>query len=103
MQAYRTGPWTTAAECVTWVGTVDGLGVEDVLSLLRVLTDGEMRGDELLHPPRSVAFGRRAAGVRDRALLPHYLAALRIPDKFIRANIGPLLPQVTVVSDHPLI
>ena len=61
-----------------------------------------MRADELLHPRRCVAFGRLAAGVRDRALLPHYLAAVRIPDKFIRANVGPLIPQVTVVSDHPL-
>ncbi len=77
--------------------------MEDVVTLLRAITDREMRADELLHPRRCVAFGRLAAGVRDRALLPHYLAALRIPDKFIRANIEPLLPQVAVVSDHPLI
>ena len=103
MQAYRAAPWATAAECATFVASVGVLGVEEVLALLRTLTDRELRADPLLHPRRCVAFGRLAAGVRDRALLPHYLTALRIPDTFIRTNIGPLLPQVTVVSDHPLI
>jgi len=85
------------------VASVEGLGTEDVLAMLRTLTDRELRSDQLLHPRRCVAFARLAANVRDHALLPHYLNALRIPDSFIRTNIGPLLPQVTVVSDHPLV
>jgi twitching motility protein PilT len=103
LSAYRSAPWTTAAECATFVSSVDSLGTEDVLAMLRTLTDRELRSDPLLHPRRAVAFGRLAANVRDRALLPHYLTALRIPDAFIRANVGPLLPAVTVVSDHPLV
>jgi twitching motility protein PilT len=103
LQAYRSAPWTTAEECASWVATLGVIGVEDVLSLLRLLTDRELRSDALLHPRRAVAFASVAAAVRDRALLPHYLSALRIPDAFIRTNISKLLPQVTVVSDHPLI
>jgi twitching motility protein PilT len=103
LQAYRSAPWTTAEECASFVASVDVLGTEDVLAMLRTLTDRELRADPLLHPRRCVAFASLAAGVRDRALLPHYLSALRVPDPFIRANVGKLLPQVTVVSDHPLI
>ena len=101
--AYRSAPWTTAAECASFVASVDSLGTDDVLAMLRTLTDKELRSDPLLHPRRCVALGRLAANVRDHALLPHYLNALRVPDPFIRANLGPLLPQVTAPSDHALV
>ena len=103
LSAYRTAPWATAAECATFVASVDALTTEDVLAMLRTLTDRELRSDELRHPRRCVAFGKLAAGVSDRALLPHFLTALRIPDQFIRTNVGPLLAQVAVVSDHQLV
>lgn len=103
LHAYRVAPWLTAAECASFVASVDAPTAEDVVAMLRTLTDRELRADALLHPRRCVAFGQLASGVRDRALLPHYLNALRIPDRFIRASVGPLLAQVTVVSDHPLV
>ena len=103
LQAYRAAPWATAEECKSFVASVDPPTAEDVLAMLRTLTDRELGSDGLRHPRRCVAFGKLAAGVRERALLPHYLSALRIPDRYIRPNVGPLLPQVTVASDHPLV
>ena len=48
-------------------------------------------------------FGRLVADVKDRSLFPHYLAALKFPERLVRAAVAPLVPQVTAVTDHPAV
>jgi hypothetical protein len=45
-------------------------------------------------------FGRLAANVRDKTLFPHYLNALKTPDRQLRATLAPLLPHVMGVVEQ---
>ncbi|HUG54317.1 MAG TPA: hypothetical protein VMR21_11980, partial [Vicinamibacteria bacterium] len=77
------------------------MAVDDVLAMLKLLTERSASGDAVLHRRRCAVFARLAAGLRERTLFPHYLAAVKLPDRLLRATVGPLLPQVAAVADHP--
>jgi twitching motility protein PilT len=100
---YRAAPWTTAEESESFVSTVEAVGPEDVVAMLKVLTDKTLAADGVLHRRRCALFARLALELRDRSLFPHYLAAVKVPDRLVRAAVGPLLPQVMAVSDHPAV
>ena len=99
--AYRTAAWSNAEECEAFLGRVEGVAPEDVLAMLKSLTDRALTGDAVLHRRRCAAFARLAGHVRDHALFPHYFNTLKFPDHEVRATIAPLMAQVTAVADHP--
>src|SRR5262249_31635864 len=101
--AYRAAPWNTPEESEAFLATVQTISVDDVLALLKVLTDKSLSADAVTHRRRCAVFGRLVAEVRERELFPHYLAALKFPERLVRAAVAPLLPQVTAVTDHPAI
>ena len=99
--AYRTAAWSNAEECEAFLARVEDVVPEDVLAMLKTLTDRALTGDAVLHRRRCAAFARLAGHVRDHALFPHYFNTLKFPDHEVRATIGPLMAQVTAVADHP--
>jgi twitching motility protein PilT len=101
--AYRAAPWSTPEESEAFLASVETISAEDVLALLKVLTDKSLSADAVTHRRRCAVFGRLSADVRERSLFPHYLTALKFPERLVRAAVAPLLPQVTAVTDHPAI
>ncbi|HEY8151580.1 MAG TPA: ATPase, T2SS/T4P/T4SS family, partial [Vicinamibacteria bacterium] len=99
--AYRTAAWSNAEECEAFLARVEVVGAEDVLAMLKNLTDRALTGDAVLHRRRCGAFARLAGHVRDHTLFPHYFNTLKFPDRVVRATIAPLMAQVTAVADHP--
>ncbi len=100
---YRAAPWTTPEESEAFLATVQSVGVEDVLALLKALTDKGLSADAALHRRRCALFARLAGEVREKALFPAYLNALKVPDRLLRAAVAPLVPPVTAVTDHPAV
>ena len=97
---YRTAPWTTSDDLDAFLALVGQVAVDDVVAMLKSLTDKALVGDAGLHRRRCTAFTRLAADVRDKALFPHYLSALKAPDRQVRATLAPLLPQVTGAAEQ---
>ena len=98
---YRAAPWSSPDETEAFLSLVDTVAAEDAVAMVKALSDRSLAADTILHRRRCAAFVRLAAGVRDHALFPHYLAALRVADRPLRAAVGPLIAQVTAVADHP--
>jgi twitching motility protein PilT len=100
--SYRTAAWTTPEETQAFVSEVQAaVATEDVLAMLRLLTDKGLAADAAAHRRRCAVFAQLAAGIRDRALFAPYVSALKVQDRLLRAAIAPLIPQVIAVSDHP--
>ena len=97
---YRTAPWTTSDEYESFLALVAQVAVDDVVAMLKSLTDKALAADGGLHRRRCTVFARLAGNVRDKALFPHYLSALRVPDRQLRATLAPLLPQVMGVAEQ---
>ena len=98
---YRAAPWTSPEETQAFIAGAQPVAAEDVLAMLRALTDKALGGDAAAHRRRCAVFAQLGAEVRDRALFAPYIAALKLPDRLLRATIAPLIPQVIAVSDHP--
>jgi len=98
---YRTAPWTTAEDYDAFLSAVARVAVDDVLAMLKALTDKALSADSGAQRRRCSVFARLAADVRDKTLFPHYLNALKFQDRQLRATVAPLVAQVTGVADHP--
>jgi len=97
---YRTAPWATSEEYEAFLSLVAQVAVDDVVAMLKPLTDKALAADGGLHRRRCTVFARLAGNVRDKALFPHYLNALKVPDRQLRATLAPLLPQVMGVGEQ---
>ena len=97
---YRTAPWTTSEDFEAFLSLVAQVAVDDLVAMLKSLTDKALSGDAGLHRRRCSAFARLAADVKDRTLFPHYLNALKLPDRQLRATLAPLMVQVTGATEQ---
>jgi twitching motility protein PilT len=97
---YRTAPWTTTEDFEAFLSLVAQVAVDDVVGMLKALTDKALASDAGLHRRRCTAFARLAAEVREKTLFPHYFNALKVPDRQLRATLAPLLPHVTGASEQ---
>ena len=97
---YRAAQWSTPEEYEAFLALVADVSMDDVVAMLKSLTDKALAADAGLHRRRCTVFARLAADVRNRELFPHYLSALKVPDRQLRATLVPLTAQVTGVADH---
>jgi len=97
---YRTAPWATSEDFEAFLSLVAQVAVDDLVAMLKSLTDKALSGDAGLHRRRCSAFARLAADVKDRTLFPHYLNALKLPDRQLRATLAPLMVQVTGATEQ---
>ena len=100
---YRQAPWTTPEQSEAFLALVESVVADDLVAMLKVLTDKALTGEPVLHRRRCTVFARLAADGRDKTLFPHYLSAIKLPDRALRAVLAPLMAQVVAVGDHPQI
>ena len=101
IKTFRVAPWTSPEEIEVFVASVGPVDGADVGALLGILTDRSLAADTAHHRLRCTAFGRLASGLREKALFPQYLRALRGGDRHLRSTLTPLLPPVTDPTRHP--
>jgi twitching motility protein PilT len=101
LRLFKSAPWRNPQEADEFVAGIDGVAFEDVVALVGVVSDKALVADAPRHRLRCAAFQGLAQGVDDKRLFPHYVKALRTPDRQLRTTLAALLPAVTEVARHP--
>jgi twitching motility protein PilT len=98
IKTFRTSPWRDEADLEEYIDSVRDVDGRDVATLLDILSDRELMSDAPRYRMRCSVFERLAQRVQDPTLFPHYLRALRVPNRLLRSTLAPLIPAVTHVS-----